>query len=79
MFKRVFKDKDLVAKQLGKNIRHLRVKRGFTQAKLAELADVDVSYIGMIENANRNITAYTVVRFARALKCEVAEIFSEIS
>ena len=79
MAKRVFKDKELVARKLGRNIYDLRVKQGITQERLAYLADVDVSYIGMIENAKRNITAFSVVRFARALNCSVADIFKGVS
>ncbi len=79
MAKRTFKDKDIVGKKLGNNLRELRLKKGLTQAKLAELADLDVSYVGFIENNNRNVTAYTVVRFARALNCKVSDLFKDIS
>ena len=78
MQKRVFRDKEVIAKRLGQNVRALRLKRDLTQAKLAELADVDVSYIGFIENGYRNVTAYTTVRFARALKCDVSDLFKGI-
>ena len=76
--KRIFVDKDLVAKTIGGNIRKMRLKKGLTQAKLAELADVDVSYIGFIENGTRNVTAYTTVRFARALNCKIEDVYKGI-
>jgi transcriptional regulator with XRE-family HTH domain len=75
MLKRTFKDKELVAKTLGKNLRNLRVKKALSQAKLAELADIDVSYVGFIENGTRNVTAFMTVRFARALNCKVSDLF----
>ena len=38
--------------RLGKKMRELRKKRGFTQEKLATLAEVDYKYLQRIEGKN---------------------------
>ena len=40
---------------LGSRIRNCRKSRGMSQAKLAEMLDVSVNYIGQIELAERHI------------------------
>ena len=38
---------------VGSNIRRLREKRGWSQKKLAEMADLDRTYVGRIERGER--------------------------
>ena len=59
---------------LGKRIAEIRRKRGFTQEKLAEKADVTNNYISHIEN-NRSIPSLeTIVRLCAALDVTPDEI-----
>lgn len=51
----------------GKNIKDLRVKRGYSQEKLAEIADFDRTYISLIERGKRNLSLINICRFAKAL------------
>ena len=55
--------------KLGKKIKELRKKRGYTQDKLSELANIDYKYLQRIEGKNPpNIKLETLERFAKALK-----------
>jgi transcriptional regulator with XRE-family HTH domain len=59
------KEKD-IEKILGTVIRDLRLSRGLSQEKLAELGDFERSYISKVENGLRAVRFKTVVRFANA-------------
>lgn len=47
--------KEPILFQLGKNVQKYRISQGLTQEKLAELAGVHRTYIGMIKRAEKNI------------------------
>ncbi len=51
----------------GKRLRELREKRGLSQEKLAELADLHRNYAGLLERGGANPTLLTIVALARAL------------
>jgi len=76
--KRVFQDKNKIAYKICQNIRDIRIKQGLTQAQLAEIADIDNSYVGFLETGRRNVTVFMLVRFARALKCKFSDIMKDI-
>ena len=54
---------------LGANIRRERVRRGLTQAQLAEAADLALRNIQRIEAGEINILVTTLVRIQAALGC----------
>ena len=54
--------------QFGQAVRGERKKRNISQEKLAELAGVHRTYIGMIERAEKNITLLNIEKIAKALK-----------
>ena len=49
------------------NVRRRRVELGLSQEKLAELAGVHRTYVGMIERGEKNVTIYNIERLANAL------------
>ena len=61
-------------KALGRNLRRQREKRGFTQEKLGELAELDPTYISGIERGVRNPSVLSLLRIARALGVTVARL-----
>jgi transcriptional regulator with XRE-family HTH domain len=69
--------KEEINVKIGKNIRGERKKRGLSQEKLAELADVHRTYIGMVERAEKNITLVSLEKIARALNVSITELFKE--
>lgn len=63
-----------ILKKFGANVRARREARELSQETLAELADLDRTYIGGIERGERNLSLKNVARVARALKASVSEL-----
>lgn len=59
---------------LGKNVRQAREKKTLTQEKLAEIADLDPTYVSGIERGLRNPGIRNVARLAKALGITTAEL-----
>lgn len=57
-------------KALGRNIRKLRLERGFNQQQMADLLKVHRTYVGSWERGERNITMKTLTRLAEHLGVE---------
>lgn len=53
--------------QVGQRIRNLRVRRGWSQERLADEAGVDRSYMSGIERGVRNSSILTLAKVALAL------------
>lgn len=58
---------------LGRRLKELRRKRGLTQERLAERANLDVKYVGNIERGKENPTVATLERLAGALSVKMVE------
>ena len=56
-----------ILEKFGSRIRAERTKRGLSQERLAELAKVHRTYIGMIERGEKNITLINIEKIAKAL------------
>ncbi|MEG1865158.1 MAG: helix-turn-helix transcriptional regulator [Alistipes sp.] len=67
---------DQILVDFGLNIQRLRKARGLSQEKLAELAGLHRTYIGMIERAEKNLTLLNIVKIAQALKVSVATLLT---
>jgi transcriptional regulator with XRE-family HTH domain len=57
---------------VGKNLRHLRQARGWSQEDLALTAGVDRTYVSGVERGVRNPTVSVLWQLASALQVEVA-------
>ncbi len=55
-------------------IRSLRRERGLSQETLADLADIDRSYMSGVERGLRNISVLNLSRVARALDVPLVEL-----
>jgi transcriptional regulator with XRE-family HTH domain len=62
-------------KRIGGNVRALRLKRGFTQAVLAEEAGYDDRFIQYVEAGRRNLTVDSLGALADALGVPVVNLF----
>jgi len=61
-------------RSLGKKIRELRHEHGFSQERLAELADIHENHVRRIEGGTANPSYLVLVRIARALGVVMAEL-----
>ena len=64
-----------IKKRLGRRVRELRKKGGFTISQLAEAADLSDNYVGFIERGVRTPTIETLAKLACALKTDISELF----
>jgi transcriptional regulator with XRE-family HTH domain len=55
---------------VARNIRTLRVTRGYTQEELSGLAGINRNYTGMIERGERSPTVDTLEKLAQALEVD---------
>ncbi|CUS03860.2 Subunit S of type I restriction-modification system [Candidatus Promineifilum breve] len=61
-------------RRLGANIRHLRLTKGLSQERLAELTGLHRTYIGGVERGERNISLLNLARLAHALEASLSEL-----
>ena len=62
-------------KKLGAKIKQLRKNLGYSQEKLAEIINMDIPNLSNIECGKRFMTAETLEKIAKALKCSERELF----
>lgn len=58
----------------GTNVQKIRKERNLSQEKLAELAGLHRTYIGMIERAEKNITLCNMEKIAKALGVDIKDL-----
>lgn len=61
-------------KLVGRNVRRLRQKRGWTQEAFAEISGFSQQYISTLERGQRNPTVVTVYELATALGANHLEL-----
>lgn len=62
----------------GERVKTLRKHRGLSQEALADLAELDRSYVGGIERAERNVSLRNIVKIATALDVKLSILFEDI-
>lgn len=62
---------------VGKRIRAERKRQGISQEKLAEIADLHRTYIGMVERGERSISTYNLAKIRQALNVPIEHIFPQ--
>lgn len=63
----------------GLRVRSLRIVKGISQEKLAELSNLDRTYISSLERGNRNVGLKNVAAIADALEVSLSELFEGIT
>ena len=66
-----------VAKDFGKAVRMLRIKRGITQQQLADACGIDLSYVGQVERGQRNPTLGVMHGIAKVLQTKLSVLLNE--
>lgn len=67
-----------IQRAFGQRIKDLRIAKGLSQEKLAELCDLDRTYIPQIEKGKRNISIVVMTKFAKAYNLTLSELLKEI-
>ena len=73
-----FGNMDDVKVKFGVKVKQLRISKGYSQEKLAELADLDRTYIPGIENGKRNVSIVVLQKIASAFNLSLSELLSDI-
>lgn len=66
--------RDSVLASLGSNLRREREKKTLTQEKLAEIAELDPTYVSGIERGVRNPGIRNVAKLAKALGITTSQL-----
>lgn len=59
----------------GLAVRSERTRQNLSQEELADLCELDRTYIGSVERGERNISLINIQKIASALKINVRELF----
>ena len=65
---------DDIKLKLGKKIKEIRIKGGYSQEELASLAKLHRTYISDIERGGRNVSVENIEKIAKALKIDPSEL-----
>lgn len=57
-----------------KRLREIRLEKGISQEKLAELSNLHRTYVSSVERCERNITVDNMERLATALDVDLREL-----
>lgn len=59
----------------GSQVQRIRMQQGFSQEKLAELSNLDRTYISSVERGQRNVSLINIYKLMTVLKCQPHELF----
>lgn len=60
---------------LGKSIRQIRLKKGYSQESVALASELDRSYFGGIERGEHNVAVINLQKIATALGVNIKDLF----
>lgn len=63
--------------RFGNTLKRIRVKRGLSQEKLAELAGLHRTYVSTVERGLRNVSLLNIEKLARALDVPMSKMMPE--
>ena len=66
-----------IKQRFGIKIKELRKQKGLSQEKLANLAEIDRTYLPTIEKGERNVSIEVVEKLAIALNVQIKDLFDE--
>ena len=64
--------------KFGQRIKELRLSKGYSQEKLAEISDLDRTYIPGIEAGKRNVSIVVVEKIAKAFTISMSELLNKL-
>ena len=67
-----------LTRRFGALVRQLRLERGMSQERLAELCGLHRNYVGAIERAERTPSIVTADKLAKTLDLTLTELFDKL-
>ncbi|MFM2397143.1 MAG: hypothetical protein RLZZ144_393 [Pseudomonadota bacterium] len=67
----------MTAQQFSEILKKLRAERGWSQEKLAELADLNRSYLGEVERGHAMPSLITLSKLASALEIKLSTLIAK--
>lgn len=64
--------------RFGKKVQFLRNKQKISQEKLADLSELDRTYISSVERGQRNISILNIIKIAGALGVTASSLLEEL-
>lgn len=65
-------------KSIGITLKKYRIANNFTQEQLAFESDVDRTFIGMVERAERNVSVNVLFKICKILNVKVSDFIREV-
>lgn len=69
----------IIADRVGKKLKCKRIEKGYTQERVAELADLHPTYIGQVERGEKNLTIESLEKICLALDYPMSDLMRNIS
>lgn len=66
----------MIRKKIGLRIKELRKEKNFSQEELANLSNLDRTYINSVENGKRNISIINIEKIANAFDLTLRDFFN---
>ena len=63
---------------MGDNIRLERLRKKYSQDKLAELLDMSINYVGKVERGIIIPSAYVIYKLSKILNVDIKEFYRDI-
>jgi transcriptional regulator with XRE-family HTH domain len=63
-------------KRFGQHLREIRLERGMTQERFAELLDISVDFLSLIERGRNAPSFETLDKIAKRLRISVVDLFT---
>ena len=64
--------------RFGRRLRELRLEKGWSQETLANIAEIDRTYIPGIENGKRNVSIEVILKLSNAFEINISQLFSNL-
>ena len=65
-----------IRERVGKRVKELRNELGVSQEELADMVDLDRTYITSVECGKRNISIVNIEKLTKALNVTLADLFN---
>jgi transcriptional regulator with XRE-family HTH domain len=76
MIKSIRNQEKIFLKNIGRNLRKLRMQNDLSQEELAYTAKIDRTFISDIERGLRNVSVIALFRIADALETNISNLFN---